>query len=91
MLDILVFVITSIGIGILFAIPGFVFGSFLEKHEIATNRAIDVLIFSLFFVFVKRIWYEDIPYSWLAIILILGTTVGVYSMEIYWSIKKDRN
>lgn len=88
MLDILIFIITSIGIGTLLAIPGLAFGLLLEKHQIASNRASEVLALSVFFVFVKRIWYTDISYIWLAFILILGTTTGLYGMEIYWAMNK---
>mgnify|MGYP006971722053 CR=1 FL=1 len=91
MLDILIFIFISIGIGVLFALPGFAFGLLLEKYKIASNRVSEVLAFSVFFVFIKRIWYPNMPYIWLAGILMLGTTVGLYNMEIYWAMKnKDK-
>ena len=74
-----------------FSIPGIAFGSYLEKRQIASNRVRDVVLFSVFFVFVKRIWYPQVPYFWLAIILILGTTAGLYKMEIYWAMKKNKD
>ena len=91
MLDILIFILTSIGMGVLFALPGFAFGLLLEKYKIASNRASEVLAFSVFFVFVKRIWYANVSYVWLAVILLLGITVGLYGMEIYWAMNnKDK-
>jgi len=88
MFDILILIFTSVGIGILFAVPGIAFGSFLEKHQIASNRPRVALMFSIFFVFFKRIWYPQIPYALLAVGIILGTTTGLYRMEIYWAMKK---
>ncbi len=88
----ILFMLTSIGIGILFAIPGIAFGSFLEKHQIASNRIRDVLATSVFFVLFRQVWYPQIPYIWLALAIILGTTMGLYRVEIFWAMKsKDKD
>ena len=90
MLDILIFIFTSIGIGIIFAVPGILFGLFLENHGIASNRVRAAMATSIFFVFFSRIWYPQIPYILLAGGIILGTTTGLYRTEIYWAMKKNK-
>ena len=87
----LISILSSVAMGILFALPGIYFGSYLEKKKIATNRPLTVLAFSVFFVFFRQIWYPQLPYIVLAVIIILGTTMGLYKMEIWWAMKDNRD
>lgn len=89
MYNIIIFSLVSIGIGILFALPGISLGIILKKYQIAPNRLWGVLMLSIIFVFIKRIWFTDLSYNWFSFILILGTTVGVYRMDIYWALNKE--
>jgi hypothetical protein len=90
MSNILIFGITTIIIGGLFAIPGIILGYELEKSHKAPNRGWLSLIFCMVLVFIKRIWFPDLSYYLLAIILILGSTLGVYRMDIYWAINRAK-
>ena len=90
MLETLAFIVTSLLIGVVFSLPGIAFGHYLEKRQVAPNRFVLVLIFSTLLVFLKRIWLNDLPYILLAIIIVLGTTAGMYKMDFYWSMKTDK-
>ena len=89
MLNLLTFSLISLGYGLLFALPGICVGIVLERYKIAPNRLWMVLVTSVLFVFIKRIWFENLSYSWFALILIAGTTIGIYRMDIYWAIKRQ--
>jgi len=83
------FVLTSLGIGILYSIPALILGYWLKKHG-KPNRYLLSLLFCIFLTFVKRIWLSDLSYYWLALITVTGSTIGVYRMDIYWTIFKKK-
>ena len=86
-----IFVLTTIIIGISFALPGIILGYWLKRTGKAPNRGWLSLIFCLILVFVKRIWFPELSYLLLGVILILGSTIGVYRMDIYWASGKGSN
>lgn len=90
MIDYLSFGITTIGIGILFAIPATILGYWLEKSEVAPNRFWLSLIFCIVSVLIKRIWFPDISYYIFGSMIILGSTLGVYRMDIYWAVRQEK-
>jgi hypothetical protein len=90
MINILIFGFISIGIGVLFAIPGIILGCWLEKSNLAPNRCWLSLIFCVVLVLIKRIWFPDLSYFILGVLIILGSTVGVYRMDIYWSMVQKK-
>ena len=89
MVDMLLFGLISLGLGLLFSIPSVVLGFWLERSNIAPNRFWLSLLFCIVLVFVKRIWFPDLSYYWLALIVIMGSTIGVYRMDIYWAINNQ--
>jgi hypothetical protein len=84
------FILVSLGLGILFAIPGILFGFWLRKLDIAPNRYYLVIPFSVFFVFIKRIWFSELSIAWFALILITATTLGIYRMDLYWATRQGK-
>jgi hypothetical protein len=88
MLDILTSILVSIGTGVLFAIPGIVLGFWLKKSGVAPNRSWLSLLFCVVLAFIQQFWLSSLAYGWLALISIIGSTLGVYRMDIYWAIKQ---
>jgi len=91
MINAMIFGLISIGIGTLFAIPAIALGYWLHKSHIAPNRFGLSLLFCVVMVFIKRIWFPSLPYGLLGLIAILGSTLGVYRMDIYWAIKRENS
>jgi hypothetical protein len=90
MANTITFGLISLGIGILFSIPALVLGHWLKKVHDIPNRFLLSLLFCVVLVFVKRIWLPDLSYYWLALIIVAGSTVGVYRMDIYWAITQPK-
>ena len=91
MADIIASSLISIGVGVLLALPALALGYWLQKTGRAPNRSWFSLFFCLVFAFIKQIWLPGLSYSWLALILIAGSTLGVYRMDIYWASKNANN
>ena len=91
MVSTIIFGLTSLGLGIFFAIPAIVLGFWLERVHSMTNRFWLSMLFSIVLVFVKQIWLPELSYYWLALIVIAGSTVGVYRMDIYWAVNQSRS
>ena len=85
MIETVQFTLTTMGIGILFSIPGILLGYWLKKTNRAPNRSWLTIIFCIVLTFIKRIWLTDSSYYGLALILLAGSTLGVYQMDIYWA------
>jgi hypothetical protein len=83
------FVLVTLLVGVLLSVPGVLFGSWLKKKNIAPNRWLLTIIFCMVLVFAKRIWLPNLSYYWFSLILIVGSTVGLYRMDIYWAFKKS--
>jgi hypothetical protein len=64
MVQLILFVLTSIGIGLLFSILGILLGFWLEKNHKAPNRYWLTIILCLVSTFVKRIWLPDLSFFW---------------------------
>jgi glucan phosphoethanolaminetransferase (alkaline phosphatase superfamily) len=79
------FILTSLGIGMLFSVPGILLGYWLKKKNIAPNRSLLTIIFCVVLTFVKRIWIPDLALHWFALVLLTGSTLGVYRMDFYWA------
>jgi hypothetical protein len=79
------FILTSLGIGILFSLPSIILGYWLKKKNIAPNRSLLTIIFCIVLTFVKRILTPDLAFHWFALILLIGSTLGVYRMDFYWA------
>lgn len=90
MMEAIQFILISLGIGILFSIPGILLGYWLKKKNIAPNRSWSSIIHCLILTFVTRIWLPDAPFFWFAFFLLAGSTLGVYRMDIYWA-KRSRS
>lgn len=88
MIDFLVFGITSLGLGVLLSIPGLILGYLLEKSQVSPNRYWLSLIFCTALVLLRRVWFPEISNVLLGIIVIIGSTLGVYRMDIYWAFMK---
>jgi hypothetical protein len=88
MLDILISILISIGTGVLFAIPAIVLGFWLKKAGIAPYRSWLSLLFCVVLAFIRQFWLLNLAYGWLALLSVIGSTLGVYRMDIYWSIKQ---
>ena len=91
MTNLLMFIIVSVLIGILFAIPGMVLGFWLEKSHKAPNRSFSSLFVCISAVFILRILTPDLSYLPVGIILILASTLGVYNMDIYDAWNKNKH
>lgn len=90
MIEIIQFVLVSLLIGVLLSIPGVLFGYWLKKRNIAPNRWLLTIIFCVVLVFAKRIWLPNLSYYWFSLILIAGSALGLYRMDIYWASKKSK-
>lgn len=89
LLQIINITITSFGIGILFSIPGVLLGYWLKNKNLAPNRSLLTIIFCVVLTFIKRIWMPDLAIHWFALILLTGSTLGVYRMDMYWAKKSQ--
>jgi uncharacterized membrane protein len=90
MTNMIAFVLIPVGIGALLAIPAIALGYWLEKCHAAPNRSWLSLLFCIAMMLIKGIWFPSVPYLVVAVIAILGSTLGVYRMDIYWAIKRDK-
>ena len=88
MIETIQFVLSSLVIGVLFSIPGILFGYWLKKKNIAPNRWLLTIVFCVILVFVKRIWLPDLSFYWFGLLLIAGSTFGLYRMDFYWATSK---
>ena len=79
------FALTSLVIGLLFSIPGVTLGYWLKTKNMAPNRSLLTVIFCVVLTFAKRIWVPDLPFHWFALVLLLGSTLGIYRMDLYWA------
>jgi hypothetical protein len=91
MIQIIQFTFTSLGIGLLISVPGILLGYWLKKKNIAPNRSLLTIIFCVVLTFVKRIWISDLALHWFALVLLTGSTLGVYQMDIYWAASSKKN
>lgn len=85
MIEGILFVLSSLVIGTLFSIPGILFGYWLKRKNIAPNRWLLTIVFCVILVFVKRIWLPNLSFYWFGLILVAGSTLGLYRMDIYWA------
>ncbi len=81
-------ILISICVGLLFAIPGMILGYWLNKAGLAPNRGWFSIIFCVTLSLLHQFWLTNLSYSWLALISITGSTIGAYSMDIYWSMNQ---
>jgi uncharacterized membrane protein len=91
MIQTIQFILTSVGIGMLFSIPGILLGYYLKKNNIAPNRSWLTIILCIISTFAKRIWLPDLSYYWFALFLLLGSTLGIYRMDIHWAITSKKS
>jgi hypothetical protein len=90
MIQTIQFTLISLGIGISFSVPGILLGYWLKKNHIAPNRSWLSIIYCVVLVFIKHIWLPDLSFHWLALILLAGSTLGIYRMDIYWAITSKK-
>ena len=83
-----IFILNSIGIGLLFSIPGIIIGFWLEKNKCAPNRYRLSILFCIVIVGIQRLQFPSLPFHWLALILLIGSTIGVYRRDIFWAMNK---
>ena len=88
MIDLTWFVVITLVIGLLYSVPGVLLGYWLEKKYVAPNRSFISISFCVVLVFIQRIWLPNVSFHWLALVLLTGSTLGVYRMDIYWAISK---
>lgn len=85
MIEKILFVLSSLVIGIFFSVPGILFGYWLKRKNIAPNRWLLTIVFCVILAFVIRIWLPGLSYFWFGLILVAGSTLGLYRMDIYWA------
>ena len=88
MIELLQFTLITLTIAMLFSVPGILLGYWLKKKQLAPNRSLLTIIFCVVLVFVQRIWLPNLPFYWLALVLLVGSTLGVYRMDLYWATSK---
>jgi hypothetical protein len=87
-MDLLRLTILALGGGFLLAMPGIIIGYCLQKKRKLANRAGFSLFFCIVLVLIREIWLPNLSFSWLALISIAGSTLGVYRMDIYWMFRQ---
>jgi len=91
MIRLIELVITSLGLGLLLSIPGLILGYLLEKSKALPNRYCLTFIFCAVLVLIKHLWFSEISNILFGIIVIIGSTLGVYRMDIYWAFMKMKD
>jgi hypothetical protein len=84
MTEIVVSIIVSVGIGFLLSIPALILGFWLGKTGKVPNRSLASLFFCVAMSLVNQFLFTGVPFKWLALIAIAGSTLGVYRMDMYW-------
>lgn len=84
MADILFFLITSIGLGVVCAVPAIVAGRFLSAREIARKQApwVDIS-FSVGAVFIWRLVFPQVPLWLFVIIYIVVSPYRIYREQLW--------
>ncbi len=86
----LAFVVVSLGLGGLLSIPGVALGFWLQRTHRGPNNYRYSIAVCMALALITRIWFRSaIRYDTLALIAILASTLGVYSMDIYWAVRRD--
>ena len=89
MIDVIASILTSIILGFVFAIPSIFLGYWLQKIGKAPNRAWLSIFFCIVLSFIKQIWLSELSWGWFALLVIAGSTLGIYRMDFYWASKNQ--
>ncbi len=79
----------TVGLGALFTVPAVLLGFWLQKTRKAPNRWIASGLMSVAVVLFKLLWVAGMPYGFFVFLIVLASTLGVYRMDIYWSVHKQ--
>ena len=90
MINTIISILTSIGIGTLFAIPGIILGYWLKKAGIAPNHSWLSLLVCVALALIRQFWVPSLTYGGLALISIAGSILGVYRMDIYQAATQEK-
>jgi hypothetical protein len=82
--------LVSVVLGALFAIPGIILGFWLKRTQLAPNRSWLSLTLCIVLAVIQQFWLPNLTYFWLALISVVGSTLGVYRMDIYWAINQTK-
>lgn len=83
-------VITTLLIGLLIAVPAGVIEIFLVKAGIVRNHIWTLIIAIIVLVFIKRIWFDEISWGVLVILITIISVLSLNRGDLWTTIVKGR-
>jgi hypothetical protein len=86
----IIFIITSVVIGILVALPAAMVELWLIKLGVVRNNMLSLILGILFLVFIKQIWYRELSWGCIAPIIMFFGIFGLNRGEFLVTMSKGR-
>jgi len=90
MMNMLIFVVTTLGLGVLCSIPGVLIGKYLTKNGLATDRTILEVTSNVFGLFLTRLILPDIPLAYVVTLFLLLSPLGVFGFDLWTTFRNGR-
>lgn len=90
MIGILKFALYSIVIAISIAIPAVFLEFFLIRAGIVRNRMVILISGILFLVFIKRIWFDDLSWSFIGPMIIILGILAINRGDLWTTMSRGR-
>lgn len=89
-MNILVFITTTIGIGILISIPGILIGRFLVAKGIVRDRSVSVVVISVLVLLSIPLIAPDFPMIYIATVLLFFSPLGAYRDDLWTTFRSGK-
>lgn len=89
-MDIFIFVLTTLGLGILCSIPGVFVGWLLATRGMVREKPSWIIGTSVCGLFVYRLWFSQVPLGYLLAVVTILLPLGMYRQDLWTYFRKGR-
>ena len=90
MIQFLLFGLITLGIGLSLAIPGLLLEKWLVKKGFVRDQSGIILFGAVCLTFIKRVWFENLSWWIMLLIIILATTLGANRADLWTTFRRGR-
>ena len=89
-MKILVFVISTVGLGLLCSLPGVLAGKYLAKKGLAKDQSIWVVTGEVFAMFLARLMLPSVPLAYIVTLAFVLSPIGVYRHDLWTTFRRGK-